>query len=284
MLVPDTGFDGLVVRVAAKGISFADEGDTTTVSVGAGESWDALVRAAGEKQLWGIENLAGIPGTVGGAVVQNIGAYGAELSETFLWAETVQFPGGTQEKVDSQNAHFAYRTSVFKNHPTSIITRATFRLLRHAKPKRSYPDLQRAEKRNTPLETSEDIARAVRAIRSEKFPQTEGTAGSFFKNPIVSEAKGRELAEKFPGLPVFPAGSGKTKIPLAWILDKALGLKGYAHARVRLYEKQPLVFAVTEGATADEIEALAENVATKVKNATGLVLEREVETMRAFTA
>jgi UDP-N-acetylmuramate dehydrogenase len=125
-----------------------------------------------------------------------------------------------------------------------------------------------------------EISRALRAIRAQKFPHgsEDGTAGSFFKNPVIANSLANELSERFPGLPVFPQENDTSKISLAWLLDHALSLKGHSVGHVRLYEKQPLVIVARAGGTAEEVDAFANEIAERVFKMTGITLEREVET------
>lgn len=276
LLVPDEGVEGVVIKVGFGGIEF----DGETVTVGAGVSWNAIVDASAERNLFGIENLAGIPGTVGGALVQNIGAYGAELSNVFASADVFNATTGERSRMSFADAQFGYRSSVFKSRPELIIERVTLALRSSGMSDLSYPDLAKAQDGGVPLSAPREVGSAVRAIRARKFPQRpeEGTAGSFFKNPVLAEAHARELSERYQGLPSFPQRSGGTKVSLAWILDKALTLKGYRIGRARLYEEQPLVIVTEKGATAKEVDALARDVATRVHEETRVVVEREVET------
>ena len=280
-LIPDVGFDGLVIKVSIPGMTFADEGEGSMATVGAGVSWDAFVREASERTLWGIENLAGIPGTVGGAVVQNIGAYGSELAETFVACDTVLLANGASKTIDRSLAALAYRTSLFKHRRDLVITRATFRLAKRGTPNLAYPGLKEAQERGDPLATPGEIAEAVRRIRSEKFPHGEGTAGSFFKNPILPLAQVEALKKRFPELPTSALGEGRAKIALAWILDHVLNLRGYARGPVRMFERQPLALVTSPRARAEDVEALAHDIAKRVRETIGIDIEREVETLRA---
>ncbi|HUY62274.1 MAG TPA: UDP-N-acetylmuramate dehydrogenase [Candidatus Paceibacterota bacterium] len=284
ILVPDAGVDAVVVKMAMNGIAFDGAGDEIILGAGAGARWDDVVDAAAARGAWGIENLAGIPGTAGGAAVQNIGAYGAELAPVFAHADVVDAASGARRRVSRADAAFGYRASAFKRDRTLLITRIALRLSRRAAPNLAYADLARAKEAGAPLATPAEIAAAVRAIRSGKFPQggEEGTAGSFFKNPIIPAAEAAALAARYPGLPVFPQDDGATaKVSLAWLLDRALALKGHAHGGARLYEKQPLVIVARAGATAADVDALAKDVAARVLAATGIRIEREVETFGA---
>ncbi|MGD0328637.1 MAG: UDP-N-acetylmuramate dehydrogenase [Minisyncoccia bacterium] len=280
LLVPDIGVEGIVLKIALHDIAFENESDAARLIAGAGTLWETVVNAASKRGLFGIENLAGIPGTMGGASVQNIGAYGAELADTFDYADVVDSITGAQRRINRTEAAFGYRTSFFKEHRTLIIIRTALRFSKQAFPNITYPNLIRAQEAGTPLQTPSEIARAVRVIRSEMFSLTtkEGTAGSFFKNPIISNARAEQLSKRFPGLPLFPERDNMVKIPLAWLLDHALSLKGFSKGRVRLYEKQPLVIVARAGATAADVDAFARKIAERVLSMTDIVIEREVET------
>lgn len=282
ILVPDSGINGVVLHMQMRDIALEDNGDYVELVAGAGTLWEAVVDTACAEGLHGIENLAGIPGTLGGAVVQNIGAYGAELAPVFAYADVIDRTTGVKRRITKGDASFDYRTSTFKQHPELVITRVALALAKHAPLRTQYADLARAAESGVALATPADVAKAVRAIRAQKFPSgsDEGTAGSFFKNPIVPQALAASLVERFPGLPTFPLEDGAVKIPLAWILDHVLSLKGYAKGLVRLYEKQPLVIVAQTGARAADVDALAQEVSERVREATQIIIEREVETVR----
>jgi UDP-N-acetylmuramate dehydrogenase len=282
LLVPDAPLEAVVVKVSLGGIDAQRTDEYVSVTAGAGVLWDDVVDTASEEGVFGIENLAGIPGSVGGAVVQNIGAYGTELSSVFFSAESIDSTTGVSKTITHGEGAFSYRTSFFKTHPEHIILRVTLRLSRAKSAFTEYPDFTALKERGVPLTTPGEIARAVRSIRAAKFPDIskEGTAGSFFKNPILDPETVRELQQKFPGLPSYPY-EGNMKIPLAWILDRVLGLKGHVRGRVRLFERQPLVLVAEKGASAEEVELLAQEVAKKVHEHTGVMIEREVETFGA---
>ena len=288
ILVPDVGVDAVVLTICADDIIFESQDDGIVLLIAsAGVSLDTLVQAAGERGLWGIENLAGIPGRAAGALVQNIGAYGAELSSTFVYADVFDITTGVVRRIEHTDAHLSYRSSIFKHAHDLIILRIALALTRTGQPRLAYADLARAQGAGASLTTPGDIGTAVRAIRADKFPKCgegylEGTAGSFFKNPVISEEHARAVRERFPGTPQFPQEDGRVKIALAWLLDHALALKGLSVGRARLYEEQPLVIVATEGATAGEVDALAREVAERVHEATSIVIEREVETFGAF--
>ncbi len=279
VLVPDTGARGVVARLVSKGVAFEERADTVSCIAEAGTSWEEVVRVTSSENLWGIENLAGIPGTVGGGAVQNIGAYGAELAESLAWVEALDARDGTIIRLTKQEIAPAYRDSIFKKRPELVILRVALLLQKAGAPRLTYPDLAALQQgAHVPLETPGQVADAVRAIRARKFPDLtkEGTAGSFFKNPLVGEEQARELMGQFPGMRQFTVADGRVKIALAWILDHALGLKGFRMGKARLFEAQPLVIATEFGATAQEVDALAREVEERVRSVTGLAIEREV--------
>lgn len=286
LLVPDAGVGGVVVKVALDGITVEDGGDHVRITAGAGARWDDVVDAATERGVFGVENLAGIPGSAAGAAVQNIGAYGGEFSRVFEYADCIDASTGENVRIARDDAAFGYRTSVFKQKGGYIILRVVLRLPKAGQPDLSYGDVARAKEAGVPLGTPAEVAAAIRAIRLRKFPGPGdgGTAGSFFKNPTVESSAADALRARFPELPAFPQKDGTVKLSLAWILDHALSLKGYARGNVRLFERQPLVIVAESGATADDVDALARDVAARVREATNISIEREVETFGTVRA
>ncbi len=281
VLIPDEGFSGVVLHIALRAVAITDDdADGAIVTGGAGALWDDVVDVATARNFFGIENLAGIPGSLGGAVVQNIGAYGAELANTFLYADTIDSTTRERCRILKKDAALAYRTSFFKQKPTLIITRVALHLTKEVRPNIAYADLARLHAEGTSLATPGEIATAVRHIRSKKFPQGagEGTAVSFFKNPVLTQEVYAALAIRYPDLPGFSQTSGGVKVSLAWLLDHVLGLKGFSVGAVRLYEKQPIVIVATKGATAHDVDVFVKEIETRVFDETGVHIEREVET------
>ena len=277
VLAHDDGFDGVVLRVCIDGIESEDTGDTVTLTAGAGVPWDTFVKEAAERGLWGIENLAGIPGTTGAAPVQNIGAYGMEIRQTLAHVDAFDTATGGVVRLNRDECGFGYRDSRFKHELNLIIVAVAFTLARAGSPQIGYADLAAAKERGEDLSTPASIGDAVRRVRSFKFPDLSkvGTAGSFFKNPIISNAKHQELAAKFGAVPSYPAESG-VKVPLAFILDRVLDLKGHAEGNVSLFGNQPLVLVAERGASASEIDAFADSIAQRVHDETGIAIAREV--------
>ena len=286
ILFSSEGFYGLVIKMDILGIEFKELGrNRVEVKVGAGESWDYLVSLVTEKGLSGLENLSLIPGTVGAAPVQNIGAYGVEVASVISFVEIFDRKTAETKILNKKTCRFNYRQSIFQTPAGKnfIIIRVGF-LLNKSKKKKpfktDYPDVQewlKREKISAP--TIADIRQGIVEIRTKKLPNLAevGTVGSFFKNPIISNVQFKKFKVMFPDLPGVVMGKNKVKIFLAWVLDKMCGLKGFSIGKVGLHKNQPLVIVNYGGATAEEIKLFAEKIAAVVKEKTGLVIEREVE-------
>jgi len=286
ILFADTGFPGLILKIDILGVEFKDFGrNRVEVKVGAGENWDDLVRLTVEKNLHGLENLSLIPGTVGAAPVQNIGAYDAEVASVISFVEVFDQQTLKIITLDKKACQFSYRNSVFKKPAGKnlIILRVGFLLHKSDKKKlfrTNYPDIQEWLKREKISELiPADIRRAIVEIRTNKLPNLAevGTAGSFFKNPIITSVQFKKFKVLFPDLPGVIVGKNRVKIFLAWILDRMCNLKGFSVGKVGLHKNQPLVIVNYGGATAEEIKSFAEKIIAIVREKTGLVIEREVE-------
>ncbi len=291
LLVSDKGFSGVIIKNEMLGLSFKEEGGSVLVAAGAGENWDDFVSECVKRGFYGLENLSGIPGTVGAAPVQNIGAYGVEAKDSLVSVEALDVKTGAVRNFTTAECGFSYRDSFFKTKGGKryVITSATFLLKKNGNLNLGYKDLKNYfAKTNTPP-TLQAVRDAVLEIRRGKFPDiaTTGTAGSFFKNPIIPQVQFDELKKRFPALPGFEVHGTKTeqntertrkvKVPLAWILDNILHLKGFMDGPVGLYEAQPLVIVHQGGGSADDVARLARDVAKKIKDATGIVVSWEVE-------
>ncbi len=285
VVVPDEGVSGLVIEMGIGGISYTEERDgEVVVRAGAGVVFDDVVAGAVERGLWGLENLSHIPGTVGGTPIQNVGAYGVEVSELIELVETINRETGEAHVFKNIDCTFGYRNSFFKSSlgRQFIVTAVTFRLHNIARPRLSYADLTRAFASVSVPELA-DIRAAVIAIRSKKFPdwRSIGTAGSFFKNPIITKVEAAELHERHPDIPMFPHEEHHVKCSLGFILDKLCGLRGFCVGPVCLYKEQALVLTALPGSTAKEIDAFANDITSRVRDLTGIVIEREVTTLTA---
>ena len=273
-------YDGTLIHPTARTIEIiGEEAESVMVRAEAGVDWDEFVCWCVGHELWGAENLSLIPGTVGAAPVQNIGAYGSEAKDII---HAVHYFDTTQrEHLTLLNAdcHFAYRDSIFKRElrGRAIITEVEFRLSKIASPSLRYGDVQNeVEKRGGP--TLRNIRDAVCAIRQAKLPDTSvlGNAGSFFKNPIVSEKEAAALKERYEEMPIYPTPDPlQRKLAAGWLIDKA-GLKGYRTGNVGVHDRQALVLVNHGGATGDEVIALAKYVQAKVEETFGVKIEAEV--------
>jgi len=283
VLIPDDGFDGLVIHIELRGVSYAEDHAGARVTAKAGENWDELVASCVERGLGGVENLSGIPGSVGAAPVQNIGAYGVELADVFDWLEAYDTASDEIVTFAHEDCQFGYRDSIFKTDAgrRSIITRVGLRLSASTPVHTEYKDLALYFDGQNEEPTREQVREAVRAIRGRKFPDWHkvGTAGSFFQNPIVSKETYDALTKQYPGLPGYKMDDGRIKTSAAWLLDNVCDLRGYREGSVGLFENQPLVLVNYGGASTRDIEQFARGVAKQVKDATGIVLSREVTTL-----
>lgn len=284
VLIADGGFHGLVVKMAIRGINFEEGKNFTRIKVGAGENWDEFVSKAVKEVLWGVENLSGIPGTIGGASVQNVGAYGTEISSAIESVEIFDSDSLEVRTLSSEQCRFRYRDSLFKrpDGKNYIVTAVSFKLSKEAKPNISYKDLNKYfSEIGASRPDLEEIRKAVLKIRAGKFPSLEkfGTAGSFFKNPIVSRHIMDDIRKSFPEIPAFQTDEGFVKVPLAWVLDKACNFKGRKMGNVGLYEHQPLVLINFGEASAHEVSVFADKIAAEVKGRIGVDIEREVQSI-----
>ena len=278
ILASDSGFRGLVIKVELEGVSFKEDGERVLAVVSSGENWDAFVKTCVERGLWGVENLSGIPGTVGGTPVQNVGAYGVEVGNCIEQVDAIDAATLKEVSLSAPACRFGYRDSFFKSPEGKryVITAVHFRLEKTSQPVLSYRDLA-ARFAAAKEPTLSEIREAVLSVRARKFPDLAecGTAGSFFKNPVISSSRFAELRIRFPNIPGFDLGENRVKVPLAWILD-ALSLKGKREGDVGAFGNQPLVLVNYNDASAKEVNAFAEIVASLVQKETGISVEREV--------
>ncbi len=271
-------FDGCVLKIEIPGVHRDDDGEHWLVRVGAGENWHALVERLVDENLPGLENLALIPGSVGAAPIQNIGAYGVELAERFHSLQVWNAAAGTLQTLNADDCRFSYRDSIFK-HETAprVILGVTFALPRQWTPVTGYADVEKElRQRSVARPRPRDIFDAVIAIRRRKLPDPAriANAGSFFRNPVVTQERRMELIERHPSLVSYDIGGGRYKLAAGWLID-ACGLKGAVRGRAAVYEKQALVLVNLGGATGAEILALAREVQGAVQNRFGIELEPE---------
>lgn len=284
VLIADEGFEGLVILNKMLGVTFLDETEETVImACASAEVWDEVVALAVSKNYYGLENLSSIPGTVGGAPVQNVGAYGTDMSEIVTKVEAMDFRSGEVKIFSNKECDFGYRTSFFKTEigKSFFIISVNFQLQKNFSLNLNYPDLKNKFVAEEP--TLKKVRAAVIEVRANKFPNWRevGTAGSFFKNPVIEKAAAEILQEKFPEMPQYLVSDTMVKIPLGYILDKVCDLKGWREGNVGLYEKQALVLVNYGGATFSEVENFASEVAKKVFEKTKIEIFSEVNFIKS---
>ncbi len=278
MLGRDEGVNAVFIKVALKGIRTSVHADTVLVTTEAGTAWDSVVEFAVENGWWGIENLSSIPGTVGGAVVQNIGAYGAVLSDVLTSVDVFDCREKRMHTLSAPECAFGYRTSIFKVHQDRhIVVRATLALSQAPRRNISYKDLTHWFQ-GVVAPAVEEIRHAVTTVRAQKFPSlTEyGTAGSFFLNPVMSPENASLLQSRYPAIPLFPLPEGGVKVPLAWFFEHVVKAKGMRSEGAHVWHAHALVIATDEGTTAADIYKLAEEISSEVFDTLGIKIFPEV--------
>ena len=279
-LILTGAFDGLVLHVRIAGRErVAEETDAWYVRAGAGENWHAFVRWTLERGWPGLENLSLIPGTVGAAPIQNIGAYGLELAARFHCLEAVDLETGTLVTFDRAACRFGYRHSVFKQEASDryLIASVTFRLPKRWQPVTRYADVAQAlEAQNIANPTAQEISDIVMAVRTRKLPDPlqVGNAGSFFKNPVVDRATFQRLVTQHPELPHYPQPDGAAKLAAGWLIEQC-GWKGRNLGPVGVYERQALVLVNRGGARGEDVLRLAGAIQKSVQARFGVALEPE---------
>jgi len=272
-------FDGLTLRIENRGIEIVQEEQRSAkVKVAAGENWHDFVLWCLDNDLGGIENLALIPGSVGAAPIQNIGAYGVELSQVFESCEALSIETGELKIFNIEECEFGYRNSIFKNSLKEqyIITSVQFNLSKAPhQTNTSYKGL--SEKFDGKSPSIQSIAQAVVDIRTAKLPDPDqiGNSGSFFKNPVIPSKQFTQLQKQYPEIPHYPDQGGKIKIPAAWLID-SLGYKGYRANDAGVHQKQALVLVNYGNASGAEIQKLAHQIKDKVLENFSINLEFEV--------
>ncbi|NNE30268.1 MAG: UDP-N-acetylmuramate dehydrogenase [Saprospiraceae bacterium] len=280
IVLPDN-FEGLVLKVEILGKKVLSETEEDVlIEVGAGENWHQFVLWTLEQGYFGLENLSLIPGTLGAAPIQNIGAYGVELSECLESVKGIFLVDGTPFSISKEECQFGYRDSIFKNawKGRMLISHVCLRLSKTFVPKTNYgaiKDVLQTKEIDDP--SASDISKAVISIRQSKLPDPKelGNAGSFFKNPIIPEEVFKGLQEKYPEIPYYPDKKDHVKIPAGWLIERS-GWKGKKTGQVGMHEKQALVLVNYGEATSKEIAALSEKVQQSVFDQFGITLVREV--------
>ncbi len=286
LVISDAGWPGLSLRIGLRGLKRRSENGHALFEAGAGEDWDALVALAVGANCAGLECLSGIPGTVGGTPVQNVGAYGQEVSETIVGVRALELATGEFREFSNEECGFAYRKSRFntRDRDKFVITRVTYALSPGGSPKIQYADLKK-QLSGQDQASLQEVREAVREIRRGKAMLiVEGdedcrSAGSFFKNPVVEMTAYDRLADQVAkkGLvpPKYPAGEGQVKLAAAWLVEQSGFAKGFTMGRVGISRRHALAIVNRGGATASDIVALKDRIQQKVRETFGVELVPE---------
>jgi UDP-N-acetylmuramate dehydrogenase len=290
LVVADSGWPGLALQIALQGIdrrNGQDEHGKVLFEAGAGESWDRLVSNAIRARCAGVECLSGIPGSVGGTPVQNVGAYGQEVSETIAAVQVVDLKDGQVRELCPEACEFSYRSSIFNTSARGrfVILRVTYALTPDGAPLISYADLKRHfEGRETQPDLAEtrEAVRHIRALKGMLLvpgdPDCQ-SAGSFFKNPVLSQAQHEDLKRRAAArgltLPSYPALESRKKVSAAWLVERSGFAKGFGSGRVGISSKHALAIVNRGGATAADVLALKDQIQHRVEEIWGVRLEPE---------
>jgi UDP-N-acetylmuramate dehydrogenase len=292
VVIADAGFDGLVLHVALRGLAFTGGDDRAEVHAAAGEPWDELVAAAVERGWAGLECLSGIPGFVGATPIQNVGAYGQDVSETITRVTALDTRSGETVAFTTEECRFGYRDSRFKREDRGryVILGVTYRLRPRGEPALRYPELARHVEELGHPPSLADVRRTVIEIRRRKSmvidedDPNRRSVGSFFMNPVVdpptAEAVRETLrragrAEDAQRMPAFPGPDGRLKLSAAWLIERAGLEKGYGDGAAGISSNHTLALVNRGGATAAEVVALAREVRGRVQDAFDVTLVPE---------
>ena len=279
-IVLQDDFPGLVVHIKHQGKEIVHEDDDHLwLQVAAGENWHQLVEYTLANALYGLENLSLIPGSVGAAPIQNIGAYGVEIKELLTELTALDIRSGLSVTFTNQSCQFGYRDSIFKGalKDRYVITAVTFKLNKRPQVRVEYPALRAALAHLTQTEiTPELVSAAVIAIRTNKLPDPADTpnVGSFFKNPVISKIQYEELKLRYPGIVAYDAGEGQIKLAAGWLIDRA-GWKGKEAAGAAVHKDQALVLTNPHKTSGQAVLELARLIKWSVFDQFGLWLEIE---------
>ena len=283
-------FDGLVVYINTRGIEILlEDGNEIIVRAQAGEDWPDFVRFCVDKGWHGIENLAHIPGKVGAAPVQNIGAYGMELKDSFLRCEAMDLTTGGTKVFTQKDCRFGYRESVFKNELKGqyVIISVEFLLKKNAPLNLEYGNIKAyLEQNGIESPTLQQLHDSICAIRDAKLPDVKqiGSAGSFFKNPVIERKQFEALQKEYPTMPHYDEPNDKVKVPAGWLIEhsgpstgsETASWKGWRDEHVGVYEKQALVLVHYGGGKGQDIVELADKIQDSVEKKFGIKISPEV--------
>ncbi len=269
-------FNGVVAVNRLFGKMYREDEEYYYLTVAGGENWHALVRDCVAKGIGGLENLALIPGCVGSAPIQNIGAYGVEVKDFLAYVKVLDLETQVISILNNHECQFGYRESIFKHilKKQHIIIEVEFELPKKWQPKTTYGELASL---SNELKTPQEIFNKVCEIRRRKLPnpQIEGNAGSFFKNPVILTSQFSQLIAKYPQMPYYPQPNGEVKLAAGWLIDQC-HLKGYQIGGAKVHNRQALVLVNTGQATSEDVINLARLVYKQVLDTFGIALEPEV--------
>jgi UDP-N-acetylmuramate dehydrogenase len=275
LVISDEGFNGLVLQIAIGGVTSTEDGEDVIVTAGAGESWDWLVESVVKQDLTGIECLSGIPGTVGGTPIQNVGAYGQEVSTVIEWVGAYDRVRRVAVRLSRDDCGFAYRRSRFKREDAGrfVISEVAFRLKRGAPPTVAYPDVvDYLAQQRAGCATVQQLREAVLHIRRRKGMVLDAadsdtrSVGSFFMNPVVN----RTTFERIAPAPHYLMDNDTVKIPAAWLIEQSGFRRGHVDGAVGLSTKHPLAIVNRGGGTARDVLRLAHRIKLSVRDRFGV--------------
>jgi UDP-N-acetylmuramate dehydrogenase len=291
LVVSDAGFDGLVIKIALRGVMVSLQGSTALLTVGAGEPWDDVVAMSVERDLAGLECLSGIPGLTGATPIQNVGAYGQEVAETVAQVRVLERTSLRVQSLEPSDCAFRYRDSAFKRHPDRcVVLSVSFALRLGGEPTVAYAELRRALAARTTTPSLAEVREAVLALRRSKSmlidPKDDNrrSAGSFFTNPVVSSAHADRIAERalhdrvitqLSEMPRYPAEDGGVKLAAAWLIEHAGIRKGDRRGQIGISSRHALALVHHGGGSSAELIHFARRVRERVRDQFGVELVPE---------
>lgn len=280
LIAHDEGYQGLIIRIKLLGFeTVADDLYSTTIKVGAGEQWDAVVQRTVDMHLSGIEAMSAIPGTMGAAPVQNVGAYGQEIADTLVSLEAYDTQNHTMVTLQNEDCGFSYRHSIFRGNQQGryIITSVTLKLSKSLPSPPFYDSLQAYfDEHAISVFTQQTVRDAVSAIRADKLPDpaVKPSAGSFFKNAIVESWRMDELRAQYPDIKAYEMGNDTFKVYTGWLIEK-VGLKGQALHGMRVNEKNALVLMNESATSYADLAAARDEIIGKIRDTFQIIIEQE---------
>lgn len=280
IIAKDEGFNGLVILIRIPGFSIiADDINSTTIKVGAGENWDSVVKRTVDMKLSGLEATSAIPGTIGASPVQNTGAYGQEIADVLQSLEAYDTQTNSIVNLKNSDCGFSYRDSIFRNKEKGryIITSVTIKLSKNSPQPPFYSSLQKyLDDHKINIYTVSTIRNAVIDIRKSKLPDPKilPNAGSFFKNAIVEKWKLDSLKAINPEIPTYEMGNGTYKVPSGWLIEHA-GLQGQLLNGIRIYDKNSLVLVNESAKSYSDLAEARNEIIGKVRDTFGIIIEQE---------